>query len=64
MEAGNSALLQKLLEYKAETLPPHTFGYVEYKNVIKWNFKNALLCSLFADPVTFSYIIGTIMPSI
>ena len=26
--------LQKLLEYKAETLPAHTFRYVDYKYLI------------------------------
>ena len=31
-----------------------TFGYVDYKNVIKWNLENALLCLVFADPVTIS----------
>ena len=41
-----------LLEYKAETLPAHTFEYVDYKNLIKWNLKNALLCLVFADLVT------------
>ena len=43
----------KLLEYEAETLPTHTFRCADYKNVIKWNLKNALLCLVFADPVTF-----------
>ena len=40
------------LEHKAETLPSHTFGNVDYKNVIKWNLKNALLHLIFADLVT------------
>ena len=29
-----------------------TFGYVDYKNVIKWSLKNTLLCLVFVDPVT------------
>ena len=32
--------------------PARTFGYADYKNVIKWNLKNALICLVFADPVT------------
>ena len=31
--------LQKLSEYEAETLTVYTFGYVDYKNVIKWSLK-------------------------
>jgi len=27
-------------------------GYVDYKNVIKWNLKNVLLCLVLTDPVT------------
>ena len=38
------------LECEAETLPAHTFRYADYKNVIKWNLKNALV---FTDPFKF-----------
>ena len=30
-----------------------TCGYVNYKNAIKWKFKEEALCLVFADPVTF-----------
>ena len=41
-----------LLEYEAESLLADTFGHVDYKNAIKWNLTNAVLCLVFADPVT------------
>ena len=31
-----------------------TFGYVDYKYVIKWNLKNALLSLVFVDLVTYN----------
>ena len=46
---------QKFLAYVAETLLGHAFGNVDNKYLIKWNLKNALLCSVFADLVTFLY---------
>jgi len=39
--------------YQAEIFPEHTFILVDYKYLIKWNLKNARLCWVFADLVTY-----------
>ena len=52
---------------EAETLPARAFGYVDYKNEIKWNLKNALLRLVFTDLVTIVYglvNIGNFKPSL
>ena len=47
------AVASKLLEYEAETLLADKFGYLDYKNLIKWNLKSALSCLVFADLATY-----------
>jgi len=44
---------QSYLAYEAETLLENTFGYVDYKYLINRKLKNARLCPVFADPVTY-----------
>jgi len=48
------------LAYEAETLLENTFGYVDYKYLINRKLRNARLCQVFADPVTFSLKIDDI----
>ena len=45
---------QKFLAYVADTLLGHAFGNVD---LIEWNLKNVLLCSVFADLVTYLFFL-------
>jgi len=49
------AVTSKAFRIRSRNFASTYIGYVDYKNVIKCNLKNAPLCLVFKDPVTFSH---------